>query len=135
MKKIEKMIAAVIAGSFLVAYQTSAFAETKPQATQGIDATVSQQFPLGAQIPAAEGYALRGRRIVVAPGGTISEHSHADRPGIVYILEGTLTEHRNGTVRVVKPGDSWAEEANTVHWIENTTDKPVVIWAVDLIKK
>jgi quercetin dioxygenase-like cupin family protein len=116
-------------------YQGGALAETKPQKTQGIDATALQQFPLAAQIPAMAGYELRGRRIVIAPGGTITEHSHADRPGIVYILEGTLTEYRNGVARIVKPGDTWAEEANTVHWIENKTDKPCVIWAVDLVKK
>lgn len=135
MVKIERTITTIIAAGFLMAYQSGTFAETKPQKTQGIDAKVLQQFPLAAQIPAMAGYELRGRRIVIAPGGTITEHSHSDRPGIVYILEGTLTEHRNGVARIVKPGDTWAEEANTVHWMENKSDKPTVIWAVDLIKK
>jgi quercetin dioxygenase-like cupin family protein len=135
MVNTKKMMAAVIAGSFLIAYQGYSFAETKPQKTQGIEPTSLQQFPLAAQIPSMDGYELRGRRIVIAPGGTITEHSHADRPGIVYILEGTLTEHRNDVGRIVKPGDTWAEEATTTHWMENTTDKPSVIWAVDLVKK
>lgn len=135
MVKTKKMVAAFIAGSFLMAYQSYSFAETKPQKTQGLDASLLQQFPLAAQIPSMDGYELRGRRIVLAPGGTVTEHSHADRPGIVYILEGTLTEYRNGVGRIVKPGDTWAEEANTVHWMENTTDKPAIFWAVDLVKK
>ncbi|HEY8102818.1 MAG TPA: cupin domain-containing protein [Burkholderiaceae bacterium] len=135
MVNTKKMITAVIASSFLIAYQGDSFAETKPQKTQGIEPAVLQQFPLAAQVPAMDGYELRGRRIIIAPGGTITEHSHADRPGIVYILEGSLTEHRKGVGRVVKPGDTWAEEADTIHWIENTTDKPAVIWAVDLVKK
>jgi quercetin dioxygenase-like cupin family protein len=135
MVNTKNMMVAVIVGSFLIGYQGYPFAKTKPQKTQGIDPTSLQQFPLAAQIPSMDGYELRGRRIVIAPGGTITEHSHADRPGIVYILEGSLTEYRNGVARIVKPGDTWAEEASTTHWMENATDLPTVIWAVDLVKK
>lgn len=135
MFNIAKRPAAATAIIFLFAFHGFAFGQTKPQKTQGIDAVELQQFPLAAQIPSMDGYELRGRRIAIAPGGTITEHSHADRPGIVYILEGSLTEHRNGIARVVRPGDTWSEDANTIHWIENTTDKPATIWAVDLVKK
>lgn len=109
----------------------------KPEKTQGLEGTTTaiEEFPLAAQIPAMAGYALRGRRITIVPGGAITEHSHAERPGIVYIVEGTMTEHRGDVARVVKAGDSWPEDAGTVHWFENTGDKPCVIWSVDLVPK
>lgn len=125
-------------GTTLVAMAAVTFAATKaPEKTQGLEGTNTsvQQFPLAAQIPAMAGYELRGRRITIVPGGAIVEHSHAERPGIVYIVEGSMTEHRGDVARMVKPGDSWAEDAGTVHWFENTTDKPCIIWAVDLVKK
>jgi len=109
----------------------------KPERTQGLEGTLTavEEIPLAAQNPAMAGYALRGRRITVLPGGAITEHSHADRPGIAYILEGTVTEYRGAVARVVKAGDTWVEDAGTVHWFENVSDKPCVIWVADLVVK
>lgn len=138
MSKIAKITSVAVLSAALAAGTAYSFAAgKKPEKTQGLEGTQTsiQQFPLAAQIPSMAGYELRGRRITIVPGGAITEHSHADRPGIVYILEGSMTEHRGDVARVVKPGDSWAEDAGTVHWFENTTDKPCVIWAVDLVAK
>lgn len=135
MLKIAKITAEVAITALLLVGTTDSFAAQKPEKTQGLDATGLQQFPLAAQIAVMRGYELRGRRIVVAPGGAVTEHSHADRPGIVYILEGSMTEHRGEIARTVKVGDTWAEDFNTLHWFENTTDKPCVIWAVDIVQK
>jgi quercetin dioxygenase-like cupin family protein len=138
MLKITRIAAAsVIAVLFSAGTSYAISAEKKPEKTQGMEGskTPVMQFPLAAQIPVMAGYELRGRRIVVAPGGAVTEHSHASRPGMVYILEGSMTEHRGDVARVVKPGDTWAEDANTVHWFVNSTDKPCVFWAVDLVEK
>ena len=35
------------------------------------------------------GYSMRMRAVEVAPGGQIAEHSHADRPGIVTVIDGS----------------------------------------------
>jgi quercetin dioxygenase-like cupin family protein len=106
-------------------------AEQKPEKTQGLEESRLQQFPLSQIAPGRD---LRTRRIVFAPGGTVAEHSHSDRPGIVYVLEGSMTEHRGGKAREVKAGDTWIEDASTLHWLANTTDKPCVFLAVDLVK-
>jgi quercetin dioxygenase-like cupin family protein len=132
---IKKMIVPALTSILLMGYATYAYSETKPQKTQGIDPVTLQHFLFADQVKPTETYELRGRRIVIAPGGTIAEHSHADRPGIVYVIEGLVTEYRNGQGRVMKPGESWAEDAGTIHWIENATDMPAVIWAVDIVKK
>jgi quercetin dioxygenase-like cupin family protein len=138
MSKITKItVASVIAVLLGAGVSCAIAAENKPDKTQGLQGsdTAVMQFPLAAQIPQMAGYELRGRRITVVPGGAVTEHAHTTRPGMVYILEGSMTEHRGDVARVVKAGDTWAEEANTVHWFKNTTDKPCVFWAVDVVKK
>ncbi len=132
MPTFPKLAAAALAAAGFFAACAYA-AGTKPDKTQGLDPTVLQQFEIGAQVPQAKGYELRARRIIVAPGGQVTEHSHADRPGVVYVLEGTLTEHRGLAARVVNAGDTWAEDAGTVHWFENISAKPSVILAVDVV--
>lgn len=136
MPRVARSSAAIATGVMLVVGATYLVAAgQKPEKNQGMDEARLQQFPVAAHISTMPGYELRGRRIAMAPGGTAVEHSHADRPGFVYILEGSMTEHRGDVARVVKVGDSWHEDANTVHWMENTTDKPCVFLAVDLVKK
>ena len=39
-----------------------------------------------------EGYVLRMRKVTVMPGGQIAQHSHADRPGIVTMVDGNWIE-------------------------------------------
>ena len=108
-------------------------AQNRPAKTQGLEDARLQQFSLPTQV--SPGHELRARRIVFAPGGTVAEHSHAERPGIVYVLEGSMIEHRGEAVRIVKAGDTWVEDANTVHWLENSSDTPCIFLSVDVIKK
>ena len=64
----------------------------------------------------ATDYDLRARTIGIAPGGAIPNHPHAGRPGIVRVTKGTVIEYRGDTKRVLNVGDSWYENADTVHW-------------------
>ncbi len=51
---------------------------------------------LGAEIDGMAGWQLRMRMVTIEPGGVFGPiHDHKDRPGIVYILQGTITDHRN----------------------------------------
>jgi quercetin dioxygenase-like cupin family protein len=125
----------VLAVTALLTFSSTILLADKPEKTQGLDVTPLQLHALAEQIPAMEGYELRTRRIAIMPGGTIAEHSHADRPGVVYVLEGSMTEHRGDTARIVKPGDTWTEAGDTVHWMENTSGKICIIVAVDLVPK
>ncbi|WP_445662908.1 hypothetical protein ACT9TT_22560 [Enterobacter ludwigii] len=36
-------------------------------------------------------------------------HNHIDRPGTVFILEGTITDHRHGIATDYGPGVGWPE--------------------------
>lgn len=81
-------------------------------------------------------YDLRARTIGIAPGGAIHNHPHAGRPGIVRVTKGTVIEYRGATERILKAGDSWFENVDTVHWFRNpSSTEAAEIWAVDLVAK
>jgi hypothetical protein len=44
---------------------------------------------------------LRMRRVTIEPRGVLGPvHDHPDRPGTVYVLQGTVTDHRDGIHRL-----------------------------------
>jgi quercetin dioxygenase-like cupin family protein len=60
-------------------------------------------------------------------------HDHNDRPGIVYILQGTITDHRDEVATDYGPGVGWPEDRNTTHWLENRGTIPAVEISVDIV--
>jgi quercetin dioxygenase-like cupin family protein len=74
---------------------------------------------------------MQGKRLVMRtvtfpPGMRTPEHSHKGRPGLVYVLEGTFIEHRNGVATEYGPGTGWVEDHDTTHWVENRGSVPAV---------
>jgi uncharacterized cupin superfamily protein len=53
---------------------------------------------------------------------------------MVYILQGTITDHRNGVAKKYGPGVGWPEDKNTTHWLENRGTTPAVEISVDLVR-
>ena len=57
------------------------------------------------RIDAMEGRQLRMRMVTIEPGGVLGPiHDHIDRPGLVYMLQGTITDHRDGVATADGPG-------------------------------
>ncbi len=83
-----------------------------------------------------KGRLFRGRKLEIQPGGIVPWHSHADRPALLLIATGEITEHASTcAVPIVhKAGDVTAEKAPTSHWWQNHGKTPVVIWAFDLFR-
>ncbi|MGH1538978.1 MAG: cupin domain-containing protein [Arenicella sp.] len=106
-----------------------------PEKSHGLSPEVAHQNSLEAQIPSMKGYDIRGRKITLLPGAATAEHSHAERPGIVYVMQGSVVEYRNGEKRKFTMGDTWIETADTVHWVKNPMKEPAVIFMVDLPKQ
>lgn len=79
-------------------------------------------------------HALRLRRLVIQPGGIVPWHSHTDRPAIIYIISGTITEYRSTcAVPIVhRAGEATAEVKGTSHWWKNTGRNTVVLLSADL---
>lgn len=91
---------------------------------------------LGFEIKSMSGYQFRMRKVTFEPGGVFGPvHNHKDRPGFVYILQGTITDHRNGVTKDYGPGLGWPEDKNTIHWLENRGIIPAIEISVDIIKQ
>ena len=87
--------------------------------TQGVKTELLGTVDLGPEIEGMEGRELRMRLVTIEPGGVYGPvHDHVDRPGIVYILQGTITDHRDGAATDYGPGLGWPEDRNTTHWLE-----------------
>src|SRR5499427_6435188 len=70
---------------------------------------------------------FRMRKLTIEPNGIVPWHSHADRPAIIYIIEGEIDEYAsNCAVPIVhKAGDVVAETPEVSHWWKNTGNKTV----------
>lgn len=78
---------------------------------------------------------LRLTRVTLMPHGHIPLHSHQGDPTIVYVLSGVLTNHQNGTVRALHPGDVLAESGPGSHWVENAGPRPLVFLAANIHRR
>lgn len=90
---------------------------------------------LGPEIEGMARRQLRMRLVTIEPGGVFGPiHDHVDRPGMVYILQGTITDHRDGVATEYGPGVGWPEDQNTTHWLENRGTTSAVEISVDIVE-
>jgi quercetin dioxygenase-like cupin family protein len=102
--------------------------------TRGVAVELLATVDLGPEIQGMEGRHLRMRRVTIEPGGVFGPvHDHVGRPGLVYVLQGTITDHRDGTATDYGPGVGWPEDHTTLHWLENTGTIPAVEISVDVV--
>jgi quercetin dioxygenase-like cupin family protein len=110
---------------------------TKPGATtpSGVTDKVLGAIDLGGEIVKVDGYKLRLRRLVVGAGGVVPWHEHKERPALIYIVSGQITEYRSScAVPIVhKAGDLAVESGDLAHWWKNTTKKPTVLISSDIL--
>lgn len=103
--------------------------------TRGVTTELLTTVDLGREIEGMAGRQLRMRLFTFDPGAVFGPiHDHKDRPGIVYILQGTITDHRNGAATDYGPGVGWPEDRNTSHWLENRGTVPAVEVSVDIVR-
>ncbi|WP_036261775.1 cupin domain-containing protein [Methylocapsa aurea] len=109
---------------------------TKPVATpgKGVSDTVLAAIDLAQEPANIADRKLRLRKLVVRPQGVVPWHSHGDRPAIIYIVEGTITEYAsNCAVPIVhKAGDVAREASATSHWWKNAGHSPVTLLSADV---
>jgi quercetin dioxygenase-like cupin family protein len=111
-------------------------AEQTSRDTTGVTSTVLKTIDLGPEILGMEGRQLRMRMVTIEPGGAVGPtHDHIGRPGVVYVLQGTVTDHRDGVDTEYGPGLGWPEDRNTLHWVENNGTIPAVEISIDIVKK
>jgi quercetin dioxygenase-like cupin family protein len=103
-------------------------------APEGVTDMLLGAIPLADEIEGMEGRNLRTRLLEVQPGGVVPWHSHKDRPALIYVLRGTITEysdacavpieHTIGTISVESNGRS--------HWWKNNSDGVVRLLSSDI---
>jgi len=106
-----------------------------PTETKGVsEMKLVGSIPLATDFPALAGRQLRARTITIEPGGVIAVHKHEGRPAIAYHLEGEVVEHRSDSPDPIvrRKGDVTLETPGLIHWMENVSDKPARVVAIDI---
>src|SRR5689334_19848379 len=102
--------------------------------TRGVTVELLSTVDLGPEIPGMEGRVLRMRRFTMEPGAVFGPlHDHVGRPGSVFVLRGTITDHRDGVATDYGPGPGWPEDHRTRHWLENRGTETAVEISVDVV--
>jgi quercetin dioxygenase-like cupin family protein len=92
------------------------------------------QIDLAKEKIAAAGHHFRMRRLDIKPGGEVAWHSHGERPALIYVVSGTITEYSSHcAVPIVhNTGELSVEQGGLSHWWKNTSKKPVVLISADI---
>ena len=104
-----------------------------PTMPKDVTDTVIGEVDLGKEI-SVEGRQLRTRRLVVQPGGIVPVHSHADRPALIVVVSGSITEHRSDRAEPVehRAGDISREADGISHYWINHGSEPAVLLSSDV---
>lgn len=109
--------------------------ENTPPETRGVTVELLALLDLGNEIEGMEGLQLRMRRFTMEPGAVFGPlHDHKGRPGMVYVLQGRITDHRDGVATEYGPGVGWPEDRHTLHWLENAGTETAVEVSVDIVR-
>lgn len=92
------------------------------------------QIDLSKEKIAVAGHHLRMRRLDIKPGGEVAWHSHSDRPALIYVVSGAITEYSSHCQVPIehKTGDVSLEQEGLSHWWKNTGKEPVVLISADI---
>ena len=107
----------------------------KPGATahKGVTEKLLGQLDLAKEKVALPDHHFRMRRLEIAPGGEVAWHSHDERPALIYVISGTITEYASTcSVPIVHEAGDLSVESHLSHWWKNMSDKPVVLISADI---
>jgi len=102
--------------------------------SKAVTDTVIASIDVAKEPAAIQGRLLRLRRLVIKPGGVVPWHEHADRPAVIYIVQGEIVEYSSTcAVPIVhRAGEATAETHATAHWWKNTGKQTVILLSADL---
>lgn len=94
---------------------------------------LAQQFP---DVEDAKTHVMRATRITLLPGERTDVMNRKDRPGLFYVVSGNVMEHRSDEESAVRRTGECAVATNgIVHYWQNTTSEPAVLFVVEFVKK
>lgn len=91
---------------------------------------LKEEYP---HIPEAAKYKLQGRLVTVDPDGRLGLVEHNTRPGVTYVVSGTLLEHRSDREGPLarRPGDISLMSEGLWNWWENKSQDKAVLLVVE----
>ena len=108
-----------------------------PSTTTKVSVESLGSLNLSKEFAALKGRMLRTRRITIAPGGSVAWHQHQQRPGVAYLIHGSLIEIRDdGTgPRAIQrnAGEAVFESTGVLHGWRNDSDQPATAVVIDLV--
>jgi quercetin dioxygenase-like cupin family protein len=110
-------------------------AAQSPAPPKGFNVKELGTIPLGPELEGMQGRVLRMSYVTVDPGAAMAAHSHQDRPEIIYVVQGTLTEIRNGVPGEHGPGAVLRMTRDITHALENRSSAPVVYIAAPIARQ
>ena len=139
-------LAALVAASAVIA--SSSIAGECPAGSRGTDVrqpvslpakgvtdTVLAKIELAKEPIKLKDRDMRVRKLVIEPGGVVPWHSHADRPALIYIVEGEIHEYASNCSAPIlhQAGEVARETSATSHWWKNLGDKTVTLLSFDIL--
>jgi quercetin dioxygenase-like cupin family protein len=95
---------------------------------------VLAQIDLSKEMVKAEDHLFRMRRLDIKPGGIVPWHSHHDRPALIYVVSGEITEYASiCKVPILHKAGDVSIDAGRSHWWKNTGKRPVVLISGDIL--
>ena len=101
---------------------------------KGVTDAVRASTDLAKEPAKIQGRQFRLRELNIEPGGIVPWHSHNERPAMIYIVSGEVTEYASScAVPIVhKAGDVAPEKNGTSHWWQNHGKVASKLISVDL---
>jgi len=132
MSKITILFTIVLLSSF--SFYTSVAGTFKPDKAENFHADILRMTPLKGEIPNVKDFSLRMRLITIEPGGHTSFHVHKNRPGIVYIVSGSIINHEEGKPpKRISAGEIFYETQEYAHYIENKGTVSATLISADIV--
>jgi len=101
---------------------------------KGVTDTVLAMIDLSKEKLKADDHQFRMRQLVIQPGGIVPWHSHADRPALIYVVSGEITEYASTcAIPLLHKAGEVSVDAGRSHWWQNTGKKPVVLISADIL--
>lgn len=106
--------------------------QAPPREPPPVTTKLLANMDLEAEVAGMPGRTLRTRLVTIKPGGKIAEHSHEDRPSVMYLTEGRVIEHRRNFAKEYVAGDTFVVGRQVPHWSENPGSTPASYVEVDI---
>lgn len=135
--KTLQIFKSLLVGLALLALLGRADAQQSPPASgMGVDMIrVVAIDNLGAEMDGLQGYTLRMFKLTLGPGGATTLHSHKDIPELAYVVQGNITEHKNGVSKEYGPGEAFTATKETTHWFENKGSSPAAFIGAIVVRQ